>query len=105
MTGPSALDDTPEPELHDSGYTSGELDAIFDDLAKGQKFDSDEGVGSAFGCALMLGIADGDVVPLTERETVMLSTPRDELDRRVAAIREKLRQGMTLGDAVDEVCA
>ena len=95
------MDDPGSAELFDSGYTDRQLDRIFTSLAKGAKFSWPE---EGLACALAIGLSDGDAVMLSERNTVMLTTPRAEIDRRVAAIRAKLNEGMTFQEAVDMIC-
>ena len=85
----------------DSGYTSDELDAIFDELTKGRAFTwGDEGLS----IALQVGLSDGDVIEMTDHGTLLLSTPRAELDRRVAAIRLAMAGGATLDEAIERHC-
>ena len=89
--------DADEP-LFDSGYTEEQLDAIFDSLLKGH----DPDIHERFWLALEIGIVDGDVLPPDNgRETVMLQTPREELDRRIAAVRAAMARGATLQEAVE----
>ena len=98
---PTDYIDEPEPEVFDSGYTDAELDAIFAELAKGRVFTwGDEGLS----IALAIGISDGDCIAMTEHGTVMLETPRAEIDRRVAAIRTALAAGCTLDAAIEAAC-
>jgi hypothetical protein len=85
-------------ETTDSGYTEVELDRIFSDLTKGVVFAWDE---EELALAMTIGLADGDVVELSELGTVLLSTPRAEIDGRVSAIKSKIAAGIPLRDAVE----
>lgn len=83
-------------DLHDSGYTEAELDALFAELTQGVTFAFDE---EAMMLALAIGISAGDVVMLSESGTVMLPGTRAELDANVAAVRAALAKGKPLREA------
>jgi hypothetical protein len=100
MTAAYALTDAAAPELHDSGYTTAALESIFAGLAKGVTYADDD---EPLALAMALGVADGDVLEMSDSSTVMLSTPRAELDRRVEAVRERMRAGSTFPEAVESV--
>ena len=82
--------------LFDSGYTDRDLDKIFRSLVNGAHLDSLE----RFTSAVVIGLCDGDVVALAEGGTVMLHTPRAEIDRRVAAVRAAMTDGATFQQAI-----
>jgi hypothetical protein len=84
-----------ERPLYDSGYTDRELDGIFRSLVNGDELDWLESFVSAF----VIGLCDGDVVPLTQGGTVRLRTPRAEIDSRVAAVRATMKDGATFREA------
>jgi hypothetical protein len=92
------FDDLSERTPVDSGYTEAELEALFDELAKGARFAAPD---EPFRLMLAIGLTDGDIVELSDRNTVMLETPRTELERRVAAIREKQTSGTPLQEAIE----
>ena len=81
--------------LYDSGYTEKELDGIFGSLVTGVDLDWLE----SFVSALVIGLYDGDVVPLAKGGTVRLRTPRSEIDRRVATVRATMKRGATFRQA------
>ena len=85
--------------MTDSGYTEQEIDALLSPfMAKAPRW-PDENLSTA----MQIGLLDGDVVELSERGTVMLETPRDEIDRRLAAILAKMREGSSPAEAVEAV--
>lgn len=86
--------------VYDSGYTDDELEAIFVELTRGVDL---SGGDAALSYALAIGVSDGDVIGMTEHDTVLLSTPRAELDRRIAAIRAALAAGRTLDQALEQL--
>lgn len=88
--------------VYDSGYTDDQLEAIFVELTRGVDL---SGGDAALSYALAIGISDGDVVGMTEHGTVLLSKPRTEIDRRVAAIRKDLAAGLTLDQALEQLDA
>jgi hypothetical protein len=87
--------------LTDSGYTEDELDTLFAELTAGEDLEGE----AALGLALALGLADGDLVALSERGTVMLNTPRATLDANIATVRTLRAQGHSLTDAVNALPA
>jgi hypothetical protein len=89
------------PELFDSGYTPEELDALLTPFMKKKPSWPDENLLTA----MTIGLSDGDVVAMSDRGTVLLETPRAELDRRLAAIREKIAAGLTPAEALEAVLA
>lgn len=100
MSGAYALSNEAAAEVFDSGYTVPELDRLFESLTAGHPQPEGE---DGLALALAIGLADGDLTPLSERGTVMLETPRAELDRRIAAIRARLDAGDDLAAAVEAV--
>lgn len=85
--------------MTDSGYTDQEIDALLAPfMAKRQSFGDQNLL-----LAMRIGLMDSDVVETSERGTVMLETPRAELDRRLAAIRAKVKDGLSPAEAVDAV--
>ncbi|SMF94311.1 hypothetical protein SAMN02949497_1621 [Methylomagnum ishizawai] len=48
--------------------------------------------------AIQLGLSDGDIVMIDDNGDLVLKTPKDEIDRRIAALREALANG---GSALD----
>jgi hypothetical protein len=86
-------------KLIDSGYTEQEIDALLAPfMAKKQSFGDQNLL-----VAMRIGLLDGDVIETSDRGTVLLETPREELDRRVAAIKEKLAAGTPLDEALEAV--
>jgi hypothetical protein len=92
-------DSIPDPEVFDSGYTPEELDVLLAPFMKKKPSWPDENMA----IAMQIGLSCGDVVSMSDRGTVLLETPREELDRRVAAIKEKLAAGTPLDEAVEAV--
>lgn len=86
----------PDRLLFDSGYTDKELDGIFTSLAKDADLDWLE----CFTSALVIGLCDGDILTFAEPGTVMLRTPRAEIDGRIAAVRAGMMEGATFQEAV-----
>ncbi len=86
--------------VYDSGFTDAELEDIFHELTRGVDL---SGGDAALSYALAIGISDGDVIQVSERGTLMLTTPRAEIDRRVAAIRKALAGGLTLDQALKQL--
>ena len=95
-----ALDDD-APELVDSGYTPDQLDAMSREFSDKVPAWPE----ANFARALEIGLIDGDTVPLSPRGTAMLETPREELNRRIEALRAKIKEGMTPAEAVAAVLA
>lgn len=85
--------------VYDSGYTPEEIDALLAPFMKKKPSWPDENMA----IAMQIGASDGDVIGMTEHDTVLLSTPRAEIDRRVAAIRAALAAGRTLDQALEQL--
>ncbi len=85
--------------LVDSGYTEQEIDVLLAPfMVKKQSFGDQNLL-----VAMRIGLLDGDVIELSDRGTVLLETPRAELDRRLVALRAKIEEGMTPAEAVEAV--
>lgn len=84
----------------DSGLTHRELDRLFV-RALGRKRIKEMSSFEAFSTALVLGVSDGDLVAVSNRGTIMLSTPRARIEANVAAVRAALDAGKTLDEALE----
>lgn len=83
----------------DSGYTEAQISTLLAPFMVKAAGWAEENLSTA----MVIGLADGDLVELSERGTVLLETPREELDRRMAAIKEKMAAGMTQDAAIEAV--
>lgn len=83
--------------LTDSGYKPAELRRIMAQFV----VEPEQYPEQNFQNALAIGLLDGDVVEFSKAGTVMLSTPREELDRRVAEVKRRVLAGASVDEAVE----
>lgn len=88
--------------LVDSGYTDNAISAIVRKFLKAEGADQIPG-DSGLMVAMCLGLAEGDVVALSQRGTVMLPETRDAIDARIARARDMLAAGMSLPDVLPQL--
>lgn len=80
---------------HDSGLTPDQVDAILDELidsASGAELGPDSGII----VGLRLGLLEGDMLHTSPAGTLLLPTPRTEIDRRVDVMRAAVASGKPL---------
>ena len=87
-------------ERFDSGYTEEEIEAIVCELLD-DAMRADYGLEAGMVLALCLGLGEGDIIEISERNTVILPTPRAAIDRRLSRVRALVAGGMPLSDALD----
>lgn len=85
----------PQP-LHDSRLTDAEVDALVAELTVDLEPESE----AVFIRCLTVGLVDGDVIQSTDAGTLLLRTPRAEIDARIATIRRHVAAGVPLAEAV-----